>query len=111
METITWDDFEKVEMLTGTVLSAEPLEGARKPAYKLKIDAGEKGELQSSAQITEHYEPDELIGKQVVVVANFPPKRIAGYKSECLVMGVSHESGGVVLLCPDKPVPNGQRVF
>ena len=109
--TIDWDDFEKVEIRVGTVTSAEPFPEARRPAYKLHIDFGESiGERRSSAQITEHYDADELVGRQVVAVVNFPAKRIANFSSEVLVLGVVGDEGGVVLLSPDKPVPNGLRI-
>jgi tRNA-binding protein len=108
---IDYQDFERVRMLSGTITDAVPFPEARKPSFRLTIDLGQEGLVQSSAQITDHYVVADLIGTQVIVVANFPPKRIAGFKSECLVLGVSHESGGVVLLRPDKPVPNGSRVY
>ena len=111
MQEITWDQFEQVEMRVGTILHAEPLPKARKPAYKLIIDFGEGlGQRQSSAQITVHYTPEELIGKQIVAVVNFPPKLIAGFRSECLVMGVYDNGKDVVLLAPSKPVSNGSVI-
>lgn len=109
---ITWDDFERVELRVGTVLAAEPLEGARKPAYKLSIDFGpEIGVKRSSAQLTHLYTPDGLIGRQVLGVVNFPPKRIAGFVSEVLVTGFLREGGGVVLAVPDRAVPNGAKLM
>ncbi|APG58902.1 tRNA-binding protein [Christiangramia salexigens] len=111
MDEINWSDFEKVEMRVGTIISAEDFPEARKPAYKLKIDFGEKlGSKVSSAQITKRYKPEELIGKQIIAVVNFPVKRIAGFKSECLVMGVVGENNDVVLVAADKKIPNGSRV-
>lgn len=107
---ISWEDFEKIEMHTGTILTAAPFEGARKPAYKLTIDFGSLGTRRSSAQITSLYKAEELPGKQVVAVTNFPPKQIANFFSECLVLGVYNEDNNVVLLAPGKPVQNGCRV-
>jgi tRNA-binding protein len=109
---ITFDDFQKVDIRLGRVLSAEPLAGARKPAYKLRIDFGpELGVRQSSAQITVHYRPEQLIGKLVLAVVNFPPRRIAGFKSEVLTLGVADAEGDVVLIAPDREVPLGSRLF
>jgi len=111
MSTITWQDFEKIDMRTGTILSAEVFEGARKPAYKLLIDFGpELGILRSSAQITVHYQPADLAGTQVIAVVNFPPKQIGNYFSECLVLGVYDASGAVVLLRPDQLLGNGLKI-
>jgi tRNA-binding protein len=110
MATISWNDFEQVDIRSGTIIDAQPFEGARKPAYKLTIDFGnELGIKRSSAQITHHYKAEELKGTQVVAVVNFPVKQIANYFSECLVLGVYDEAGAVVLLRPDKPVTNGQK--
>ncbi len=111
MDTIAWEDFERVELRVGTVLRAEPLAEARKPAYRLWIDFGEFGVLRSSGQITVHYTPESLVGRQVVGVLNFPPKRIAGFESQVLVTGFADESGAVVLAVPDLPVPNGAKLF
>jgi tRNA-binding protein len=109
--TIEWDDFEKVNMHVGTIISAEPNEKARKPAYVLKIDFGETlGIKASSAQITTNYTPTELVGLQVVAVTNFPPKRIAGVKSEVLVLGAISPSRDVVLLTPSHLVENGTHI-
>ena len=107
---ITWDDFEKIEMRVGTIISAAPFENAKKPAYKLTIDFGEHGVKNSSAQITALYSLEELTGWQVIGVINFPPKQIANFFSECLVLGVYDENNNVVLLQPEKEVKNGCRV-
>ena|SRR6218665_2685956 len=106
---ITWDDFSKIEMRVGTVLTAEIFKEARNPAYKLTIDFGEYGIRKSSAQITKLYTCEELIGQQVIAVINFPPKQIATIQSQCLVLGVVNESD-VTLLTPGKKVMNGLRI-
>jgi tRNA-binding protein len=109
---ITWEDFEKVDVRAGRVVEAEPFPEARKPSIKLVVDFGpEVGEKRTSAQLTAHYDVEALLGRQVVAVVNFPPKRIAGFKSEVLVLGVPDEDGEVVLLAPDLEVPLGGRVF
>ena len=109
---ITIEDFQRVDIRVGRVLAAEPLKGARKPAYALRIDfGGEIGVRQSSAQITEHYQPEGLIGRLVMAVVNFPPRRIAGFRSEVLTLGVADENGAVVLIAPDSAVPLGARLF
>lgn len=111
MSTITWQDFEKVQLCTGTIIEAEDFPEARKPAYKLKIDFGaEIGIKKSSAQITELYRKEELPGKQIIAVINFPPKQIGPFMSECLVTGFSDSSGRIVLAVPETPVDNGQRL-
>lgn len=111
METITWPDFEKVEIRVGTILEANDFPKARNPAYQLLIDFGsELGLKKSSAQITALYRKEDLVGKQVVAVVNFPPKQIANFISECLVLGVVGDDKEVVLLQPDKNVKNGQRI-
>lgn len=109
--TISLDQFLAVDIRAGTVIAAEPFPEARKPAIKLWIDFGpDIGTKKSSAQITVHYTPDALIGRQVIAVVNFPPRQIGTYMSEVLVLGVSDADGGIVLLAPDTPVPNGGRM-
>lgn len=109
--SIAWSDFQKVDIRVGTIVDARPLEGARQPAYRLRIDFGtELGEKQSSAQITNLYEVDDLVGRQIVAVVNFPPKRIANFSSEVLVLGVIGDDRGVVLLNVDREVANGSRI-
>jgi tRNA-binding protein len=111
-DEITIDDFQRVDVRVGRILSAEPLAGARKPAYKLHIDFGpELGIKQSSAQITVHYAATELPGRLVLAVVNFPPRRIAGFKSEVLTLGVPDAQGNVVLAVPERDVPLGGRLF
>lgn len=108
---ITWADFEKIDIRVGTVIEVNDFPDAKKPAYKLVIDFGkELGIKQSSAQITTLYAKDELLNRQIIAVVNFPPKRIAGFNSECLVMGVYDENKDVILLQPGKPVTNGMKI-
>ncbi len=107
---LTWTDFEKVEMRAGTIISAEDFPKAKMPAYQLTIDFGEFGVKRSSAQITKLYEKADLVGKQVIAVTNFPPKQIANFMSECLVLGVVGDEKEVTLLQPERPVPNGLRI-
>jgi tRNA-binding protein len=107
---INWDDFEKIEIRSGTIIEVNDFPQAKKPAYRLSIDFGVLGVKQSSAQITHHYSKEELKNRQVVAVVNFPPKQIANFFSECLVLGVYDENNQVILLHPDKPVVNGQRI-
>ena len=112
MPEIRWEDFEKVDVRVGTVVEAEPFPEARKPSLKLTVDFGpEIGTRKTSAQLTGHYEPGGLVGRQVVAVVNFPPKRIAGFESEVLVLGVPGGNEDVVLLSPDHEVPPGGRMF
>ncbi len=111
MDTITFDDFLQVDIRVGTITAAEPFPQARKPAYKLTIDFGpELGTRRSSAQITVHYGVDELVGRQVAAVVNFPPRQIGPFMSEVLTLGFADEAGAVVLVAPDRPVPNGARL-
>ncbi len=110
MRQIEWDDFQRVELRVGTILSAEPNPKAVKPAYVLRVDLGELGVKTSSAQLTEHYGCSELLGRQVLCVCNFAAKRIAGVRSEVLVTGVHDADGKVVLAGFDRPLPNGTRL-
>ncbi len=111
-QEISWQDFEKVDIRVGKVVEAEPFPEARKPSVKLAVNFGPGvGVKRTSAQLTVYYEPEELLGRQVVAVVNFPPKRIAGFESEVLVLGVPDDEGTVVLLAPDREVPLGGRVF
>ncbi|MEK7342201.1 MAG: tRNA-binding protein [Pseudomonadota bacterium] len=111
-DPIGFDDFLKVDIRVGTILSAEPFPEARKPAFRLRIDFGPGvGVKRSSAQITEHYTLDDLPGRQVAAVVNFPPRQIGKFLSEVLTLGFADAGGAVVLFAPDKPVPNGSRLF
>jgi len=107
---ITYEDFAKVDMRVGQVIRVEDFPKARKPAYKLWIDFGPLGVKTSSAQLTRRYRKDDLVGRQVVAVVNFPPRQIADFKSEVLVLGAVNDDGDVVLLQPDQPVPLGWRI-
>ena len=109
--TINWDDFEKIDMRAGTIIEVNDFPKARKPAYRLTIDFGEEiGLKRSSAQITTHYRKEDLVNRKVIAVVNFPPKQIADFISECLVLGVYDENKDVILLQPEQAVKNGMRV-
>ena len=109
---ITFDDFEKVDIRIGTIIAVEPFPEARKPAYKLKIDFGQAiGVKKSSAQIIKHYTIEQLIGRQVAAVVNFPPRQIGPFMSEVLTLGFPDDAGGVVLIGPSMAVPNGGKLF
>jgi tRNA-binding protein len=110
METISWNDFEKVDIRVGTIIGAQEFPKAKKPAYKLTVDFGEMGLKQSSAQITKFYAAEELVGQQVIAVVNFPRKQIADFFSECLVLGVYDENKDVVLIQPKHSVSNGSKI-
>ncbi len=108
---ITWQDFEKVDMRVGTIVSAKAFPEARKPAYILEIDfGGEIGLRKSSAQITKHYEKEAIVGQQIIAVVNFPPKQIGPIMSECLVMGAYDEQNDVILLQPNRATQNGAKI-
>jgi tRNA-binding protein len=110
--TITYDDFARVDIRVGTVVAAEPYPEARKPSIKLTVDFGaEIGTRRSSAQLTVHYTPESLVGRQVAAVVNFPPRQIGKFMSEVLVLGFPDADGAVVLVRPDLPVPNGGKLF
>ena len=112
MSQITYDDFVRVDVRVGTVVEAAPLDGVRKPALRLVIDFGpEIGTRKSSAQLTVHYAPQDLIGRQVAAVVNFPPRQIGKFMSEVLTLGFPAEDGSVVLVVPDKKVPDGGKLF
>ncbi len=109
-DSLSWADFDKVDIRTGTILAVEEFPQARKPAYKLTIDFGELGTKRSSAQLTKLYQANELIGRQVLAVVNFPPKQIATFISECLVLGAVSDDGNVTLLQTERPTQNGLRI-
>ncbi len=111
MQIINWDDFERVELRAGTILEVLDFPEARKPAYKLKVDFGEFGIKWSSAQITRHYNKEELPGRQIAGVINFPKKQIANFMSEFLVTGFADDNGDIVLASIGKPVPNGSKLI
>lgn len=110
METISWNDFEKIDIRVGTIIEAADFPKARKPAFKLTIDFGELGIKRSSAQITKFYSLNDLVGQQVIAVVNFPPKQIADFFSECLVLGVYDKNKDVVLIQPKHSVSNGSKI-
>lgn len=111
MGTISYDDFLNVDIRVGTIIDAQDFPEARKPAYKLVIDFGQElGERKTSAQITTHYSKEDLIGKQIAAVVNFPEKQIGPFMSQCLTLGFSDQDGGIVLVSPDQKVPNGGRL-
>jgi tRNA-binding protein len=110
MSTIQWEDFEKVDMRVGTVLEVQEFPKARRPAYQLTIDFGKLGLKRSSAQVTDLYDLQQLVGRQVIAVVNFPPKQIANFFSECLVLGVYTDKKEVVLLQPERTVANGWKI-
>ncbi|MEE9321246.1 MAG: tRNA-binding protein [Granulosicoccus sp.] len=111
MKSIEWADFERVELRAGTIIEVEEFPEARKPAWKLTIDFGDElGTRRSSAQLTDLYQPESLIGRQIMAVVNFPEKQIGPFISECLVTGMCRTDGAVVLMCPVEPVPNGARL-
>jgi tRNA-binding protein len=110
METINWAEFEKVQLRVGTILEVQEFPKACKPAYKLKIDFGPYGVKMSSAQITKHYTPETLIGRQIVAVINFPEKQIADFMSQCLVTGFEDEQGDIILTAVERKVPNGAKL-
>ena len=110
MTNITWDDFAKIDIRVGTITEVNDFPKAKNPAWQITIDFGEAGIKRSSAQITHLYEKEALIGKQVVAIMNFPPKQIANFFSECLVLGIYTDKKEVVLLTPDRPVENGWKI-
>ena len=111
MSVISWSDFEKIEIRSGTIIDVKDFPKARKPSYQIWIDFGSAlGTKKSSAQVTDHYKKEDLLNRQVIAVVNFPPKQIADFFSECLVLGVYDENNHVILLQPERAVNNGQRI-
>ncbi|MEB2778812.1 tRNA-binding protein [Algoriphagus sp. C2-6-M1] len=111
MQTVDYKDFDKIELRAGTIIDVEPFDKAHKPAYKIWVDLGTAlGLKKSSAQVTEHYKPEDLIGRQVLCVCNFAPRQIADFMSEILITGFSDEEGSIILASVDRPVPNGTRL-
>lgn len=110
MNTITWEDFTKIDIRTGTITEVKDFPNAKKPAYQLRIDFGELGFKNSSAQITHHYTKEQLVGRQIIAVVNFPVKQIANFFSECLVLGVYDSNNHVILLQPSESVQNGGKI-
>jgi tRNA-binding protein len=108
--TITWDDFEKIDIRVGTIMEVNDFPKAKNPAYQITIDFGDLGIKKSSAQITNLYDKEALKGKQIIAIVNFPPKQIANFFSECLVLGIYTDKKEVVLLTPDRPVQNGWKI-
>lgn len=111
METISWADFERVELRIGTIIAVEDFPEARKPAWRLTVDFGEFGVKRSSAQIRVHYRKEDLVGRQVLGVINFPTKQIGPFRSEVLVTGFADENGAIVLAMPERKVPNGAKLI
>lgn len=112
MTSLSWEEFAKVDLRVGTIVEVQPFPEARKPAWKLWVDFGEElGVKRSSAQVTVHYQPEDLLGRQVVAVVNFPPKQIGPFMSECLVTGFPDAEGSVILAQPERPVLNGAKLF
>jgi tRNA-binding protein len=111
MSTISWDDFEKIDIRCGTIIDVKDFPKAKKPSYQFQVDFGSAlGIKRSSAQVTQHYKKEELLNKQVIAVVNFPPKQVADFFSECLILGVYDENNHVILLQPERAVKNGQRI-
>ena len=111
MSAISWDDFEKIDIRCGTIIEVNDFPKARKPSYQFRIDFGPRlGIKRSSAQLTHYYKKEELLNRQIIAVVNFPPKQIADFFSECLVLGIYDENNHVILLQPERAVKNGQRI-
>jgi len=111
MSIISWSEFEKIDIRCGTIIDIKDFPKAKKPSYQFQIDFGEElGIKRSSAQVTQHYKKEELLNRQIIAVVNFPPKQIAGFFSECLILGVYDENNHVILVQPERTVKNGQRI-